>query len=485
MTKRTKIVCTLGPAVDSDEKVLQLLEAGMDVARLNFSHGSHEEQASRISRLRRVAKAHGFIVAIMLDTQGPEIRTGLLEGGQPVQLNEGEEIVFTSQEQEGNAQRVYQTCATLAENVAPGTIILADDGLIEFEVVEVSGTDICCKILNSGKLGQRKSLNVPGVNVGLPAITAKDKEDLQFGIEQGVDFVAASFVRDAAGVKEVRKYLDNHLGCKIQILSKIECMEAVTNIQDIIDESDGIMVARGDLGVEVPAQKVPHIQKAIIRSCNEHHKPVITATQMLDSMIRNPRPTRAEVADVANAIYDGTDAVMLSGETAAGSYPVEAVTMMASIARDSESHMLEDSRSRHDEVWVSTFGSRAIGRAAVLTAHCINAKALVAPTVSGRTALLISNMRSPKPVMAVTPNPEVARRMKLYWGVTPFIGEVGSGNMQRVISNAQETLTDAGALVPGDVVVMTLGDPATSPKTSRNGVETYAPTNTMMVVEIR
>ena len=485
MNKRTKIVCTLGPAVDDDQKVLELLQAGMDVARLNFSHGSHEEQAGRIARLRRVANANGYVVAIMLDTQGPEIRTGLLEGGEPVYMEEGAEMVFTSDPTPGTNARVHQNCATLPQNVQPGTVILADDGLIGFEVLAVEGTDIRCRVLNSGMLGQRKSLNVPGVDAGLPAITEKDKSDLMFGIEQGVDFVAASFIRDAAGVNEVRAYLDANEGAGIQIISKIECIDAVNNIDGIIEASDGIMVARGDLGVEVPAQQVPHIQKKIIRRCNERHRPVITATQMLDSMIRNPRPTRAEVGDVANAIYDGTDAVMLSGETAAGSYPVEAVSMMATIAVDSEAHMAEDARSRQNEVWVSTFGSRAVGRAAVVTAYCIGAKALVAPTVSGRTALLISNMRPRRPIYAVTPSPEVARRMKLYWGVTPVVGEVASGNMQRVVNRAQDALKDAGLLKTGDVVVMTLGDPTTSPKTVRNGVETYAPTNTMMVVEVR
>lgn len=485
MYKHTKIVCTLGPAVDSEEKVRQLLESGMDVARLNFSHGSHEEQAGRISRLRKVAHSNNHIVAVMLDTQGPEIRTGLLEGGNPVVLEEGSLVTLTNDAVEGNAQRIHQNCATLAENVEVGTMILADDGLIEFRVEEVKGADIVCRVMNSGMLGQRKSLNVPGVDVGLPAITEKDKADLLFGVEQGVDFIAASFIRDAAGVREVKKFLADHDGSNIQVISKIECVDAVKNIDEIIAASDGIMVARGDLGVEVPAHKVPHIQKDIIRRCNDNFKPVITATQMLDSMIRNPRPTRAEVADVANAIYDGTDAVMLSGETAAGAHPIEAVKTMARIAIDSESHLAEDANHRLGDVWTSTFGSRAIGRSAVLTAHCIGAKALVAPTMGGRTALLMSNMRTRRPILAVTPSFEVARRMKLYWGVTPIMGEVAAGNMQRVINRAEEALVDAGLLSSGDVVVMTLGDPSTSPKTTRNGVETYSPTNCMMVVEIR
>lgn len=391
MARRTKIVCTLGPAVDDEAALRGLLSAGMDVARFNFSHGSHDEHRARMDLLKRVRRDLGSPCAILLDTRGPEIRTGALAGGRPVELREGGSLVLTERVVDGTAQLVSQTCAGLARVVGLGQPILLDDGLIELRVEAVEGSDIRCTVRNSGLLGERKSVNIPGASVPLPVMTDQDRADLVFGIDQDVDFVAASFVRNAEGVRELRRFLDEHGGEGVCLIAKIECAEAVENFEGIIEAADGVMVARGDLGVEVPAHKVPHIQKEIIRASNRASKPVITATQMLDSMIRNPRPTRAEVGDVANAIYDGTDAVMLSGETAGGRYPVEAVRMMARIAESSEPYLFDErapDRSR-DKARVAL----AVGLAAVQTAENVGAACIVAPTMSGRTARLVSNLR--------------------------------------------------------------------------------------------
>ncbi len=315
--KKTKIVCTMGPNSDDREVLRQMALNGMDVARFNFSHGDHEEHRKRLALLESVREELDLPIAALLDTKGPEIRTGTLKGGRKVMLKEGGTYVLTTEEITGDENRGFINYDGLVEDVQAGSRILIDDGLIELEVREIRGCEIVCRIINGGELGERKGVNVPNVKVRLPALTEKDREDIQFGIEAGFDFVAASFVRNAEAVREIRRLLDEN-GSRMQIISKIENAEGIEHIDEIIEASDGIMVARGDMGVEIPAEKVPHIQKILIRKCNEACKVVITATQMLDSMIRNPRPTRAEVADVANAVYDGTDAVMLSGETAMG-----------------------------------------------------------------------------------------------------------------------------------------------------------------------
>lgn len=484
MAKRTKIVCTLGPAVDGEPTLRALLEAGMDVARLNFSHGSHDEHRQRIERLRAVCGEADSPCAVLLDTRGPEIRTGCLAGGAPVQLSAGDEIVLTEREVEGTARLVTQTCRGLSQVVAPGAAILVDDGLIELRVEGTDGGDIRCSVRNSGLLGERKSVNVPGTAAPLPAMTEQDRADLLFGIEQDVDFVAASFVRDADGVREIRRFLDEHGGQGIMLIAKIECSEAVDNFGDILEAADGIMVARGDLGVEVSAYRVPHIQKEIIRACKRASKPVITATQMLESMVRNPRPTRAEVGDVANAVYDGTDAVMLSGETAAGLYPVEAVRMMALVAEASEPYLYDEAapdRSRDHAPRVAL----AVGVAAVQTAETLDAACIVAPTMSGRTARLMSNLRPRVPIYAVTPFPRVMRQQQLNWGVTPMLGDV-QGDMQRVIDHARATVLRCGLVEPGDVAVFTAGDRGTSPlEDVGSGRADVAATNAMYVVQIR
>lgn len=484
MSKRTKIVCTLGPAVDSEEELRGLIEAGMDVARLNFSHGSHAEHKVRIDRLKKVREEMGSPCAIMLDTCGPEIRTGRLTGGKPVQLKAGETIVLTEDEVEGTAERVHQNCPGLARAVAPGTTILVDDGLIELAVFRVDGGDIHCAVQNEGVLGERKSINVPGVSVDLPALTDQDRADILFGIEQGVDFVAASFVRDADGVREIRKFMTDHGGLDITLISKIESAQAIDHIEDIVELSGGIMVARGDLGVEVPPHRVPHLQKKIIRLCNEKYRPVITATQMLESMIHNPRPTRAEVTDVASAIYDGTDCVMLSGETAMGAHPVEAVRTMARIAEATEPYLREEGTATARTAERSEVAS-SVGLAAVATAEALEARCIVAPTMSGMTARMMANLRPNMPIYAPTPFEHVMRRMQLYWGVTPILAPV-VGELQTVFLRSRDALVERGLLQVGDLAVLTAGDAKTGPEPRLVAETRYVvPANTMCVMKVK
>lgn len=484
MSKRTKIVCTLGPAVDSEEELRGLIEAGMDVARLNFSHGSHAEHKVRIDRLKKVREEMGSPCAIMLDTCGPEIRTGRLTGGKPVQLKAGETIVLTEDEVEGTAERVHQNCPGLARAVAPGTTILVDDGLIELAVFRVDGGDIHCAVQNEGVLGERKSINVPGVSVDLPALTDQDRADILFGIEQGVDFVAASFVRDADGVREIRKFMTDHGGLDITLISKIESAQAIDHIEDIVELSGGVMVARGDLGVEVPPHRVPHLQKKIIRLCNEKYHPVITATQMLESMIHNPRPTRAEVTDVASAIYDGTDCVMLSGETAMGAHPVEAVRTMARIAEATEPYLREEGTATARTAERSEVAS-SVGLAAVATAEALGARCIVAPTMSGMTARMMANLRPNMPIYAPTPFEHVMRRMQLYWGVTPILAPV-VGELQTVFLRSRDALVERGLLQVGDLAVLTAGDAKTGPEPRLVAETRYVvPANTMCVMKVK
>lgn len=483
MQKRTKIICTLGPSVDSDEVLEDLIRCGMNVARLNFSHGSHAEHAERVARVKRVREKLGTPTAIMLDTKGPEIRTGTLAGGEPVQLRAGQALTLTADAIEGDASRVSQTFPELARCVSPGEHILLDDGLISLIIDAVEGGDIVCTVENEGMLGQRKSVNIPGVSIPLPAVTEKDRQDLLFGIEHEVDYVAASFVRDGDGIRQIRSFLKENGGEGIRIISKVENADAVRNIADIMAASDGVMVARGDLGVELPEYKVPYIQKKIIRMCNMESKPVITATQMLDSMIRNPRPTRAEVADVANAIYDGTDCIMLSGETAVGKHPVEAVRTMVEIAQETEPRVFDEHPPERTRTHVKV--SLAVGIAAVSTAEKLDAACIVAPTMSGRTARLISNLRPRMPIYAVTPFPRVMRQMQLSWGVVPLHDDV-RGDMRHVIEQAKRAVIEHGLVAPGDLAVFTAGDPSTGPveEVSSHYFGT-TPANVMYVVQIR
>ena len=337
--KKTKIVCTMGPNTNDKNIMLELAKNGMDVARFNFSHGDYAEHQSRLEILKEVRKELDRPVAALLDTKGPEIRTGVLKDGKKVQLEAGETFTLTTDEIVGDNKIVSITYKGLVEDVKAGSTILIDDGLIELKVKDKKGNNINCEVVNGGELGEKKGVNVPNVAIRLPAITDKDRDDLKFGVEQGVDFIAASFVRNAECILEIKSFLRECKAPYIPVIAKIENFEAIKNIDEIIRCADGIMVARGDLGVEIPAEEVPYLQKTIIQKCNDNFKPVITATQMLDSMMRNPRPTRAEVTDVANAVYDGTDAVMLSGETAQGKYPVEALQMMVHIIENTEQHL--------------------------------------------------------------------------------------------------------------------------------------------------
>ncbi len=476
--RSTKIICTMGPNTDKKTVMKSLVKNGMNVARFNFSHGDHEEQRERMNLLKNVREELDRPVAILLDTKGPEIRTGLLEGGKKVTLKEGSEFILYTEEMTGNAAGCCVTYPGLAKDVKAGDRILIDDGLIELKVKQIKSGNIVCHVENGGELGERKGVNVPNVKVKLPAVTEKDIDDILFGIQQDIDFIAASFIRSAKGVKEIRKILKENHAEHISIIAKIENAEGVENIDEIIEASDGIMVARGDLGVEIPAQEVPHIQKMIIKKCNERYVPVITATQMLDSMIRNPRPTRAEVADVANAIYDGTDAVMLSGETAAGKYPIEALKMMNEIAENTEQYVDYEKYIHHRTMYEQSKISSAIGIASVRTARNIGAACIVTPTMSGKTARLISNFRPSMPIYAVTPNEMVQHKMQLYWGVIPLKGYI-KDTTENIIVNAMETIKSKRLVRKGQTVVITAGDPATNNTKAEGRV-----TNMLHVLEV-
>jgi len=457
--RKTKIVCTIGPASESVEKLVELINSGLNVCRLNFSHGDFEEHGARIVNIREAAKQTGKTVGILLDTKGPEIRTNTMENG-AIELEEGAEIIVSMTEVVGTNEKFSITYPGLIDDVHVGSKILLDDGLIGLEVLDVNKTDgeIKTKVLNPGTLKNKKGVNVPNVSVNLPGITEKDANDIVFGIEQGIDFIAASFVRRASDVLEIRELLEKHNAAHIQIISKIENQEGVDNIKEILEVSDGLMVARGDLGVEIPAEEVPLVQKDLIKQCNALGKPVITATQMLDSMQRNPRPTRAEASDVANAIFDGTDAIMLSGETAAGSYPVEAVQTMHSIASRAEQALNYSEILQQRSKQVGPSITDAIGQSVVHTALNLNASAIVAPTESGYTAKIVSKYRPQSPIVAVAANDSVARRLSLVWGVTPVVGERVS-TIDDMLDHAVNDAVKTGVVAHGDLVVITAGVP--------------------------
>lgn len=477
--KRTKIICTMGPNTDDEEMMRKLAKAGMDIARFNFSHGDHEEQKTRMDLLKKVRKELKLPIAILLDTKGPEIRTGILEGGQKVYLEEGSQFTLTTEQIEGNNTRCSQTYKDLPKDVKAGDTILIDDGLIQLTVEEITDTDVVCRVVNGGELGQKKGINVPNVEVKLPAITEQDKNDILFGIEQGIDFIAASFVRNAEAIKEIKELLRANGGERIDVIAKIENAEGVHNIDKIIKAADGVMVARGDLGVEIPAHEVPHIQKMIIRKCNESYKPVITATQMLDSMMRAPRPTRAEVTDVANAIYDGTDAIMLSGETAMGKYPEQAVQMMVKIAECTEPYMTHKRFLDYRALRGNKNVSSAVGVAAVQTTENLGADCIVTPTISGQTARLISNFRPKVPIYAVSPNEWARRKMQIYWGVTSVPG-YEEDSTENIVSHAMYIVRRENLVKKGDIVVFTAGDPATNMVSGEGAV-----TNILQVIQAK
>lgn len=453
--RKTKIVCTLGPN-ENDYELMKKLAEKMDVARFNFSHGSHQEHLGRLALLKQARKDTGREIAALLDTKGPEIRTGELEDHKKVMLEAGNEIVLTIDECIGNASRVYINYSGLNEDVQEGSTILIDDGLIGLKVERVEGADIHCLITNGGELGEKKGVNVPNVSIRLPGLTEKDIEDIKFGIEEGFDFVAASFVRNADTIEQIRALIDE-AGSSMKIIAKIESQEGLDNLDAIIAAADGIMVARGDLGVEIDAKRLPQLQKEMIHKCNFAGKLVITATQMLDSMIRNPRPTRAEVTDVANAVYDGTDAVMLSGETAAGKYPVEALDMMASVVEYTE-QFLDYTQYKMRNVDESTYAniSNAVCAASVTTASELDAKALIVPTLSGSTAKLISKYRPKTHIYAMSPSQSTVRQMMLLWGVTPIWAR-RADTTDELFESSMNELRERSIVEKGDLCVITAG----------------------------
>jgi pyruvate kinase len=453
-----------------------LIENGMDVARFNFSHGTHEEQKERMDKLKKLRRELKKPTAILLDTKGPEIRTGVLKDGKKVTLEEGQIFTLTTEEIVGDSTRVSQTYADLPRDLNIGDRVLIDDGLIEMTVEQIGARDVVCRVDNGGELGERKGINLPGVKVNLPPITDKDREDIKFGIEQGIDFIAASFVRNAAAINEIRKILKENDAEDIDVIAKVENREGLNNIDEIIDAADGVMVARGDMGVEIPAEEVPYWQRTIISKVNAHYKPVIVATQMLDSMIRNPRPTRAEVSDVSNAVIQSTDAIMLSGETANGRYPVEALKTMSAIAEFTEEHQ-KYKIPNFSELEGEANVSSAVGVAAVQTSVHVEAKCIVTPTMSGQTPRLLCNFRPSVPIYAVTPNERACRRMQIDWGVTPLMG-YQEDSTENIVSHALYVVKREKKVKPGDMVVVTAGDPATNKVRGKGNM-----TNMMYVVQ--
>lgn len=450
--RKTKIVCTIGPSSSGKETIRGLLDAGMNVARLNFSHGTYEEHLERLQRLRDIARQQGKVLAIMQDIQGPKIRIGHIPG--TITLRSGEEFILTTEECEGTSKRVSVSYPNLARDVKPGSTIYLDDGLLELQVQKIRDNDVHCLVIVGGELSSRKGVSLPGVSVDLPPVTEADHRDLQFGVEHGVDMVAASFIRRAEHVETVRK-LVRTAGADLPIIAKIESQEGVENIDEIIAAADGIMVARGDMGVEMRPEEVPLIQKMIIKKCNLAGKPVITATQMLDSMVRNPRPTRAEVTDVANAILDGTDAVMLSGETAVGKYPVQAVEMMSRIAERVE-------RSLHYQRASERCGdggcsvAEAISHATCETSQDIGAAAIICSTQSGATARMVSRYRPKAPILAVTPYEHVVKRLALVWGVHPILMP-RTENIDDMLDISVEAALRSGLVERGDTIIIVAG----------------------------
>ena len=455
--RKTKIICTMGPATDNIEVLRAMARAGMNVARFNFSHGSHEEHKQRIDRVKAVREEYNLPIALLLDTKGPEIRTGDMQDGK-IFLKKGEQIRLTPRTCLGTPSKISITYPDLYQDVQAGTSILIDDGLIELRVEQTQEQDILCRVLNDGAVSNHKGINVPDVHLSIPYLSDKDKADIQFGIEQGVDFVAASFVRTADDVQQLRMLLDENGGAHINIIAKIENQQGVENIDGIVSLADGVMIARGDMGVEIPAEDVPPIQKMLIKKVTSAGKQVITATQMLDSMMKNPRPTRAEVTDVANAIYDGTGAIMLSGETAAGLYPVEAVTMMARIAERTENDI--DYRKRF---FVRTRKANpditdAICHATCTTAYDLNARDIVTVTKSGRSARMVARYRPSCGIIGCTPTKKVWYQLNLAWGVTPVLLSE-TDDVFDLFDSALETAKNQGLMQSGDLAVITSGVP--------------------------
>lgn len=456
--RKTKIICTLGPAVDSEQAMRRLILAGMNAARFNFSHGTHESHLAQLNKLKRVRDELGRPVATILDTKGPEIRIRTFASG-PIALRQGDVFTLTTEDVPGDANRVSVTYSRLHEELTPGCRVLIDDGLVELVVAEIEGKDIRCTVETGGELSSNKSINIPDVAIPLPSLTERDEQDIKFAVEQDFDFIAASFVRKALDVQDIRAVLKKYGGEDIRIIAKIENREGVNNLDEIIEAADGIMVARGDLGVEIPAHEVPVLQKEMIKKTVAQGKTVIIATQMLDSMIRNPRPTRAEVSDVANAVYDGASCVMLSGETASGKYPLEALETMVKIIIAAENSVDYWSRFQKNGAVVSANTiSDAITHTCCLTAMDLNAKAILAATSTGSTARMIARFKPACTIAALTMTERVRRQLAIVWGVHPYLyGMVDSTD--RLFSLAVDCARKEGVVQPGDTVVITAGLP--------------------------
>jgi pyruvate kinase len=471
--RRAKIICTIGPACNTEEAMRDLLRLGMDVGRLNFSHGTHEDHARNIERLRRAADKENRTICILQDLQGPKIRTGSLERHHPVLLKTGSTVIITPRDIAGTAERISTTFQDLAREVIVGARILLRDGLIELRVRAIRGRDVVCDVLNGGTLGEHQGINLPGTALSIPALTEKDRKDLEFGLKHGVDAVALSFVRSAADVNVVRDIVLRH-GADTPLIAKLEKPQAIDNLEEILEAVDGIMVARGDLGVEMAPEKIPVIQKHVIRRCSVWRKPVITATQMLESMIENPRPTRAEASDVANAIFDGSDSVMLSAETASGRYPREAVAMMSRIVIEAESNMGEFTmpRRRGDRSGLSV--AETICESIAHAAEDLPMGAIAVFTETGNTARMISKYRPEAPIYAFTHNATVAQRTNLYWGAHPIKCD-RAHSTDSMVDVAEFELLRRGVLKPGDVLGVVAGTRQASGSTNFMRLHTITP----------
>jgi pyruvate kinase len=461
--RKAKVVCTIGPASSSESMIRELLRLGMDVARLNFSHSTHEEHARVIDRLRRAAQEEGRTLAILQDLQGPKIRTGRLQLGKPVALKPGSRVTITPRDVPGTTSLISTSYPRLAEDVAAGARVLLSDGLIELRVKAIHGADVECDVVNGGVLGEHQGINLPGTEVKVPALTEKDKKDLRFGLKHAVDLAAVSFVRRAEDVLAAKRFISDE-GFEIPVIAKLEKPQAIDRLEEILEVADGVMVARGDLGVEVEPERVPVIQKHIIQRASEWRKPVITATQMLESMIENPRPTRAEASDVANAVFDGTDAVMLSAETASGQYPREAVTMMGRIIAEAEKDGMDVLRLRRKEVRRLSI-AETICESVAHAAHDLEMRVIAVFTETGNTARLISKYRPSAPIYAFTAFPHVANRLNLLWGVSPIL-EQGERTGDDMVRAAEHELLRRHAVAAGDVIGVVAGTQMASGSTN-------------------
>ncbi len=455
--RKTKIVCTLGPAVDSEEMLKKLMQKGMNVARMNFSHGSHDEHKKRMDKFKAIREELGLPIPLLLDTKGPKIRIGKFKENS-VTLKQGDSFVLVNKDIVGDNEKVSVDYKDLYKDVKIGGRILINDGLVELEIKDIKNKDIYCTVLNGDVISNHKGVNVPDAVIQLPSLTEKDVADIKFGIENEVDFIAASFVRKAADIIEIKKVLEKFGGQGINVIAKIENREGIQNIDEIIKVSDGIMVARGDMGVEIPVEEVPIVQKRLIEKCFKNGKPVITATQMLDSMIRNPRPTRAEASDVANAIYDGTSAIMLSGETASGKYPIESLEVMAKIAKEAEHSMNYWKKFSGVQYEIVSNVTNAISHATCTTAQDLSASAIITVTHSGHTARMISRFRPAAPIIATTVYPRVQRQLFLSWGVLPYLVKEASTTDEMFDMGVEKAL-ESGIVKNGDLVIITAGIP--------------------------